>query len=389
MRLTFKLTIAYSGDYDGDTAWICWEPEIVDPFKNAEVPDFPKPETYGIEKDQTKVSDLLKHGDYMNRFLCHAFQFNLQMNMLGMCSNYHESLCYHSNSIDSPEAISIGVLLSYLVDSAKGGFTFDDTKWAAYLQSLGLPRNLEPPAYKDRSKARRMKDNLIDQLVFHVAKEEREKALKNFTKHFQDVSSWDEDLVRLRKEETEEAKTNKALYSVLKNLKAGLEDILTFWKKHAKRDDEDEDHSSAKKGSGLSFRSVVEKCRGYFLALQPTIEETITGEVPDSIRRWQRDQSAGRSSYWDLLKASVAFYHYHKSVSFIWHTAGVELGEIKATKGGRGTYRCVVNEVFDTLKMDGKLVDGDKRREMEVEELKRAGGDNNDEFGSDVDMSEL
>ena len=378
-----------SGDYDGDTAWICWDPAIVDPFKNASVPELPPLESYGIKKDTTKVSDFLPSGDFTNKFLRHAFQFNLQMSMLGICSNYHESLCYHTDRIDSPEAISIGMLLGYLVDGPKGGFIFDEPSWFSYLKQLGLPPTLEPPAYKDRNKAREKEGNLIDKLVFHVAKGERERALKNFTDRFEDVSPWDEDLVHLAREEMEEAKTNKALAIVLRNLKEGLEKILVYWKKRARREDDDDELLPVKRGSVLSFRTVVEKCREDFLALHPTIERSDMCDTSDTIRRWQQDHSMGRASHWDLIKASTAFLRYYKSVSFIWHTAGVELAEIKATKGNRGTYRCVVNPIHRNFKLDRKLIEAGKRKEMQLEELRKAQGSDEDDFGSDVDMTDL
>ena len=307
--------------------------------------------------------------------------------MLGICSNYHESLCYRDSSINSPSAIDIGLLLGYLVDSAKGGFIFDDARWTAHLRQSDLPTSLKPPAYRERKTSRAKKDNLIDQLVFHVAKEEREKALKYFNRRFDNVVSWDGDLVELRKCEVEEAKSNMTIENVLRHLKAGLESIFAYWKKHAKREDDEDDARSRRRGSVLSFRLVVEKCREDFIALQPIIDERSNSEGCDTVQRWQHEHSAGRSSYWDLLKASVAFYHFHKSVSFIWHIAGVELGEIKVTKGGRGTYRCVDNRIYHTLKMDGKLVPEAKRMAMQMEELNKVEDD--DEFGSDADFMDL
>ena len=377
------------GDYDGDRAWICWDPEIVDPFQNAQVPQPLSHETFGIEKDETKVSQLLGSEQYMNQFLTHAFEFNLQMNMLGICSNYHESLCYHMGSIDSYQAVNVGLLLGNLVDSAKAGFKFDGTKWTAYLDQLGLPQSFERPAFKDKKRSRKKKDNLIDELVFSVAKEEREKALKQFTLHFKDVISWDEDLVRPRSQELKEAGANPTLENVLKHLKDGLERIIAFWRDNAKREDDDEGFPIARKANLMSFNAVVEKCRQDFVALRPIVDESIAVTCPDTIRRWQDDHSSGRSSHWDLLKASVAFYHYHESVSFIWHIAGIELGHIKVSKGGRGTYRSVVNPIFETLKLDNKLVEGAKRRETQMEELRRLEYDDDDEFGSDIDWMDL
>lgn len=359
---------------------MCWDPDIVQPFRNADVPPFPKLASYGIEKDNSKVADLLAHPDYTTTFLRHAFKFNLQANMLGKCTLYHESYCYREKAIDSPEALSIAVLLGNLVDSAKGGFQFDEAKWATYLRKNNLPRTLSKPAYKDRQKGK-PKDHLIDHLVFVVAKRAREKALNEFDKHFNDVSPQDDDLFRIRNEEMEEAKSNKSLVQVLQNLKHDLEAIHTFWKINARPEDADDEFRPPRKSEALSFRTIVERCRADFVNLKPTLDEYPPTETSDRISSWQRDHARGRSSYWDLLKASVAFYHYYQT-SFIWHTAGIELGEIKATARGRGTYRAVAGEVFEAFKLDKRVVDGARRREM----FEKEGGPRVEEDGDDEEF---
>ena len=365
-----QLTGFVRGDYDGDQAWVCWDPDIVQPFRNADVPPFPRIESYGIEKDNSKVADILAHTNYMNMFLLHGFNFNLQSNMLGICTLYHESYCYHENNIDSLQAVSIAVLLGNLVDSAKGGFQFDEAKWAAWLKENQLPRTLSKPAYKDRQKAKPT-NHLIDHLVFVIAKRAREKALREFDKHFVDVSPQDDDLFRIRNEEFEEAKTNKPLAQVLNNLVRDLKAIHTFWALNARPENPDDIVRPPRKSEAPSFRTMVERCRADFVNLKPTLDD----ECPpaetssDRINSWQRDHARGRSSYWDLMKASVAFYLYYQT-SFIWHMAGIELGEIKAMARGRGTYRTVVGEVFEALKVDKRAVDGARRREM----FQREGG---------------
>lgn len=366
-----------SGDYDGDQAWVCWDPDIVRPFRNADLPPFHELESYGIEKDSSKVADLLAHPSYTDTFLRHAFNFNLQASMLGICTIYHEAYCYHNKAIDSPQAISIAVLLGNLVDSAKGGFQFDDAKWAAYLKTNGLSGILSKPAYKDQHKAKPT-NHLIDHLVFVVAKRAREKALKEFDKHFTDVSSRDDDLFRIRKEEVEEAKSNKPLTQVLHNLRRGLEAIHAFWTTNARPEGPDEDIRPPRKADVLSFRHLVERCRADFVNLRPTPDECPPTEMSDRISSWQRDHARGRSSYWDLLKASVAFFHYHQT-SFVWHTAGVELGEMKAMARGRGTYRAVAGGVFEAFKLDKRVVDGARRREM----FEREGGARVEDDGDD------
>ena len=349
------------------------------PFRNADVPPPPELGYYGIEKDNTKVADFFAQPDYTNMFLRHAFSFNLQASMLGICTLYHESYCYHLNTMDSPQAVSMALLLGNLVDSAKGGFQFDEAKWTAYLKENGLSRTLSKPAYKDRQKAKPT-DHLIDHLVFVVAKRAREKALSEFDKHFVDVSARDDDLLRIRNEELNQAKTNIPLAQVLKNLETDLIPINTFWRKNARPEDADEDIRPRKSGV-LSFRTIVETVRADFVSLKPRLDETPPTETSDRISSWQHDHAGGRSSYWDLLKASVAFHHYFQT-SFIWHMAGIELGEIKATARGRGTYRVVVGEVFDALKLDRRVADGARRREL----FEREGGrgvqdEEEDEFG--------
>ena len=375
------------GDYDGDKAWVCWDPDIVEPFRNAQVTDPPTIEFYGGEKDNTKVSDLLPHHDYMNQFLCHAFNFNLQTNMLGICSLYHEMYCYHNKAIDSKPAIKIAGLLGNLVDSAKGGYVFDNTKWTDYLKKHKLPRNLTEPAYKDRN-ARPTK-HLIDHLVHVTAKNIKDDVLKKFSEHFKDVSERDGDLFRLRNEAVEEAKANKELAQVLDNLKIRLKNIKDFWVVHAHVED-DEAVYATRKPHALTFSALVERCRYEFENLGPTLDNPPTS---DKIATWQRDHAARQSSYWDLLKASVAFYHHYKS-TFIWHVAGVELGEIKVMARGRGTYRAVAEEIFEALKLDSRAVDGALRREMlEREGQGKVDGDfddSDDEFGDfDMDIDDL
>ena len=356
------------------------------PFRNADVPPFPELESYGIEKDTATVAEIESHHDYISRFLRHAFNFNLQPNMLGPCTLYHEAYCYHEKAIDSTQAISIAALLGKLVDSAKGGFQFDNAKWVAYQKKIGISLRLTKPAYRDPQRAKpKPTENLIDYLVFNVAKGVREEALGKFDKRFIDVSPRDDDLSRIRNEEYGEAKNNRLLANVLKNLEIGLKDISTFWSVHAKKENRDEDTRPSRKSDAMPFGNLAERCRADFVRLKPTLDDQFSSETSDRISSWQRDHARGRSSYWDLLKASVAFHLYCYKSSFVWHMAGIELGEIKATACGRGTYRTVVGDVFEAFKLDKRVVDRAIRKNIiEKEEGSRIieeGEEDEDEFG--------
>lgn len=362
------------GDFDGDKAWICWEPSIVTPFNNASVPVSPSLKTYGIEKDTTKVSDILGEPDYISRFLKHAFSFNLQTNMLGSCTGYHEAFCYKNNCINHPSAIAIAILLGHLVDRAKAGFIFDDQKWTTFLKVNGLPMRLPKPAYKDKDKARPTK-HLIDRLVFDVGKGVRQRTLGRFSGHFAEAGTWDEALTRVWKKEKGDAQGDEPLLRVLEDVKVKVKAIHDFWGANVRVDGDDDDGRPLRKPHAMSFGAIVEKCREDFLNIQPLEDEMQHPVVKKWCREWK---GTNRGGHWSLIKASALFSEHHRS-NMVWYTAGVEIGEMKATAGGRGTYRPVIGEIFNVFKLDAKAVDRARR----IAENEGAAGeeDDDDEFG--------
>ncbi|KAL9035261.1 MAG: hypothetical protein Q9180_004954 [Flavoplaca navasiana] len=386
-----------SGDYDGDKAWICWEPRVVGPFQNAPVAKAPGLHTYGIEKETTTVADLLAHDDYMDRFIRLGFDFNLQSNLLGMCTSYHESLCYKRNSICSPSAIKIAQLLGYLVDRAKAGIVFDDEKWLAFLKKEGLPKSLPKPAYKDKEKGNPKRSNLIDRLVFETAKGVREKALGNFSKRFKEVKSYDEDVVATYNREYEEAEQDIGIKKALEDLIPELRTIRDFWSKNCMASD---DHGAGEevKGSGirgrrksiLPFQAIAEQVRDNFLAVRPSAEARTLSPI---VARWDREcqysptstsSSSPPSNHWTLIKASTLFFH-HRDRPFIWYAAGVELGILKSQARGIGTFRSVVNDIWECFKVDNKAADRTRKKAVEDQGIYMGGDglevDDADEYG--------
>lgn len=87
------------GDYDGDKAWVCWDRDIVDNFRNHPLPQQPDFSPY-LKKDKTTLGDLRsKHGsdEYINAMIEKAFCFNLRPKLLGMpCSTSPE---IHANDM--------------------------------------------------------------------------------------------------------------------------------------------------------------------------------------------------------------------------------------------------------------------------------------------------
>ena len=228
------------GDYDGDKAWICWDQNLVAPFENANVPDQRPPEFFGISKDESKVSDFVQSGDYITKFLVHAFEFNLQRSLLGKCTLHHEALCYARGDINSPEAIQLAQLAGHLVDGPKNGLKFNDSAWTALMKRMNLPQRLGAPAYKDRRRSKPT-NNLIDDLVFNVAIKKREDVLRNFDRNFKDAFTWDDDLVKLYKQETEVAKTDPSIGGVISRIKSAVNEIVDYWRLKCPHVDDDGD----------------------------------------------------------------------------------------------------------------------------------------------------
>ncbi|EXM12762.1 hypothetical protein FOTG_18757 [Fusarium oxysporum f. sp. vasinfectum 25433] len=140
------------GDYDGDRAWICWDSDIVDNFRNAKVPQKPSFNGYFEANNHTVESLISKHGKshYLDYFLEEAFTFHLAPKLVGLCTNYKEKLAYHKNSIEDPSVINMSWLLSALVDQTKSGFIFNNNILRRFQKEYCENRViLKQPAYKN------------------------------------------------------------------------------------------------------------------------------------------------------------------------------------------------------------------------------------------------
>ena len=140
------------GDYDGDTAWICWEKAIVENFRNAEVPVQPKLVEEGfIEKVSTTYEELVgdKASDEATTiFLKKSLEFNLEQSMLGICTSFKDDFVYAYPDLRSPRLIYLATLLSYLVDEAKQGYIFKESHWQRFKKDALTGVKLAVPLYK-------------------------------------------------------------------------------------------------------------------------------------------------------------------------------------------------------------------------------------------------
>ncbi|KAK5020087.1 hypothetical protein LTR60_000845, partial [Cryomyces antarcticus] len=138
------------GDYDGDTFWLCWEPDLTTSFKNAPPPYNPlPPEHFGIKVDRTKLGEVAS-GPSLQTFLSKSFDFRCRRELLGQVTIFHEKLSYAENGIDSPGINALADLHDHLVDSSKNRYIFDDEAWQKYItgsSDIGI-KNPKKPAYK-------------------------------------------------------------------------------------------------------------------------------------------------------------------------------------------------------------------------------------------------
>ena len=347
-----------SGDYDGDRAWLCWDPAIVDPYQNANDVHSTKPlEYYGIVKDRTRTSDLFSQKDYIENLILKGVDFNMQRNLLSKCTLYHEASCYHGQSIDKPIMKDIAALNGLLVDSAKGGLTFTKSAWLAFLTGHGLPSERTPPAWRDQDH-QRPTSHIIDELVLRIAKGTRERVLGDLSQRYASVPAWDDDVAREWKSAFEESKLEPALRKILDALKEQLRDIREYWTSH-----NSVDNTGPRQRQTLTFRALAEECRERFLAIEPLHESNYC-----LAKRWSKECEGRREGWpgsWLALKASALFAEYHQKGMFPWLVAGKELGALKAGAIDDNP-QIIVERLYQYYKVDTKLMGKRKEDDDEV-----------------------
>jgi hypothetical protein len=325
------------GDYDGDLAWICWEPSIVTKFVNANVPHIPDLVKEGfISKDRTTYEELVNgEADPTTTFLSRSFEFNLENSMLGICTSFKENLCYTQQRIDSKEAVYLSTLLSNLVDHAKQGYIFTEVEWNSFRKALikQIPRQ---PLYKSGILDEKS-TYIIDRLKF-VANSTVEKILTNFHRMTSKPEYWDSDLVTYYDWAQKEGLVHPEWLGILKNLKMELGKVGAEWNRLVLQEGGKTDEP---------FASAATKCYERFQAIQPDGNTPLTRTL---IEEWHQNPGMSR---WALLRASCAFAMYSKK-SFVWWMAGIQLCHIKSIK--MGGVISMVPQMYAMLKPDNTFV---------------------------------
>nr|ALJ83735.1 RNA-dependent RNA polymerase [Colletotrichum lindemuthianum]ALJ83739.1 RNA-dependent RNA polymerase [Colletotrichum lindemuthianum] len=341
------------GDYDGDKAWVCWEPAIVTNFRNHSVPPAPDLSDY-LRKDETKYGDLVqKHGKKraVSEMIRESVAFSMRLNFLGIATNLKEKLCYSINSVNNRYALVLSTLLSLLVDQPKQGYVFTNDDWKRIqkeLLDMDKIKNLGDPAYKgDSWSGRGEPRHIIDYLKFRVVKNAIDKELEKLhlamNPQRNAAEYYDAELAKPYKDFEELASKVPPLKEVLRNLTRDLESLEDEWRaKIAGRKDKE-------------IRSCILEVYESYRAIQP--------RPPKMSKPLQALLAAflnpsEENSTWALLRASTAFYNHHKKPKFVWWMAGRQLQYIKSqTKATRDNVPVtVVPVMYAALKPDSKLI---------------------------------
>ncbi|KAL0472956.1 RNA-dependent RNA polymerase [Neurospora intermedia] len=390
------------GDYDGDMAWVCWDPEIVDGFVNAEMPLEPDLSRY-LKKDKTTFKQLMaSHGtgsaakeQTTYDMIQKSFHFALQPNFLGMCTNYKERLCYINNSVSNKPAIILSSLVGNLVDQSKQGIVFNEASWAQLRRELlGGALSLPDPMYKSDSwLGRGEPTHIIDYLKFSIARPAIDKELEAFhnamkaAKDTEDGAHfWDPDLASYYtffKEISDKSRSSALLFTTLKNRIGEVE-------KEYGRLVKNKEMRDSKDPYPVRVNQVYEK----WCAITPEAMDK-SGANYDSkvIRLLELSFLADREmNTWALLRASTAFkLYYHKSPKFVWQMAGRQLAYIKAqmtSRPGEGAPALMTAFMYAGLMPDKKFtkqyvarLEGDGSEYPDPEDYEVLGDDDFDGIG--------
>jgi hypothetical protein len=318
------------GDYDGDTFWLCWEPALATPFRNAPAPTSIHHAEYGITKDESRLCDVMKTYDVsgVTSFLRAALAFRSLPDLLGSVSNYHEKLAYRENRVSSSTLNAVCDLHDLLVDAPKQGYSFTTDGFRKFCHQRRIPEHIELPTYRQAmdhcEKAKdmgegtlaRRKDwpfnpkHIVDFLYFEIVRKHNAVTLEEAGQVLATAKDDDSHLKypcsRL------ERSLHEDIRKELETLIEGLKRLHRKWNETLNQDLNSE-----------QFNALIDNCYKKFRSFMP-----IHTEKPE-IRPWVEPYLYEDFRLWDTLRASVLYSRFSTRDSFVFHMAGRELGFLK------------------------------------------------------------
>ncbi|KAK1474004.1 RNA-directed RNA polymerase [Colletotrichum tamarilloi] len=357
------------GDYDGDRAWVCWEPAIVSNFENAAIPAKPDISKY-LRKDETSYGDLTRGIDKPLAALAmitRGIVFNMQPSFLGIATKFKEQLCYNLNDVDNKQALLLSALLGSLVDQSKQGFEFTERDWRSFerqvLNGCAIQKMIQPAYEHETWMGGGDPVHIIDHLKFSVAKPNIEEELRKLnrdtslspspsrelvtlpssTEVVPNAEYWDADLGEPYNEVERLASTFLVLKNVLRNLNEDLEAIKTKWTTSmASVKDENERPS-------LMVDVFKEWC-----AIEPRADRELD---PWLVAYLKPSHAPEGLSMWALIRASASFKRWYRhKPKLLWRMAGIQLQFIKSMASRDKTPVTVLPSMYAALKPDSKFI---------------------------------
>lgn len=358
------------GDYDGDQAWVCWDPKLVNNFTNADVPSTPDLKSLGyIRSFNQSFEEVLKDSsikDAYAEFIYKAMSFSMQPPMLGICTAYKERFCYDVNDVKHENAVILSTLAGLLVDQSKQGTMFNQEDFDRLRSDFKMDRRLKAPEYKNE-KSRDFqtrspgKVHILDHLKFEIATMTIQETLADFWNSISlpTVQMWDADLAALFNDYDRQRSSSRTIEKLMAQLRIAVEDIGGIWtKKMAKNTKDDSDY-------GSKVREIHDK----WLQISPPKELLGSKAVSMLLDSWNGDPGLSK---WSLLKASTFFKYCHrKSYKAVWTIAGRQLAHMKAIASGRtgNSAITITGEMWNVLRPNAKLIKSfAMRRKAEVDE---------------------
>jgi hypothetical protein len=357
------------GDYDGDKAWVCWDPDIVDNFESAGMASKVSFEEYFRPNTQKTGILASRYGKphYLDALLEEAFNFHLSPSFIGICTSYKESLAYHEGSIGNETTVRLSMLLSELVDQEKSGFEFDDNVWYRIRkEKCGGKMFLKAPAYKSGDLAALATSSQVIDVLKHFMHERIQNGLKEFSNYCIGSGIGPDK-------------------PVLTTFDA---DLVSYWNDFEKEAEQITSQLEPSSPWFKDFRSTliqqIDECLSYWGEMMSGKEDYLTKVIP-VYERWRNispnvrydspvaammtslfNNGLCRSKdlrQWDLLKASLTFKRHHQRAWFVWQMAGRQLQFIKAcTVRGAGENDLlvpipVVSSIYRILRPDARRIE--------------------------------
>ncbi|KAK5116442.1 hypothetical protein LTR62_007990 [Meristemomyces frigidus] len=358
------------GDYDGDTFWATWDPELTYPFTNAPAPwVLPRPASFGMEQDHLTVRQLVgeevhKHGQWTREsalaFIKYGLKHRMKWNALGEITNKHSAVVYKEGSICSEKAELLVALHDLYIDADKQGYDLSKEAWLQFQRKHGfLDRDFPTPPYREfmhkdtkteamqaLAKEHSKSSNLLDYLCFSVAQPIVDEALKQAETMANNAEVVDNDLTKYYIDVKSEGTARKGSYMAteLKALRKKLIAVDEEWYRGMEKW-----RTAKPKWDPAVWREAASTCRNVFDSIRP--------EDPNHPTAVEWLRSCGHEpTAWDLLKASALAKLFNKNESkMLFGVTGGEMCILKARATGRARR---VLQTFHKQSKPSRLVEG-------------------------------